>query len=86
MQYWRTKLSLRSVLCGPPKGRSVKALRERCDALIKDPITRSRGVTLTKYLDKVKVATKWRTGIAVLSMEDAQLEMELAVFEVEGTV
>ena len=56
MSYWKKRLSPRSVMVGKPKGRSIKALRERCDALAGEVSTRAVGINLTNWHEKVLVA------------------------------
>ena len=86
LKYWQRKLSLRAVLTGRPKGRSVKALRERCTSLIADPESRATGLLLQEFLERVELARRWRGGQAVVGLSYAKLEEGLGVFELEKVI
>lgn len=73
-------------MVGKPKGRSIKALRERCDALASDSSTRTVGINLTNWHEKVLVAKKWRGGAVVMVMEDKEISDALDLFEATETV
>ena len=73
-------------MVGRPKGRSIKALRERVDALVSTAATRPTGILLSQYLQKVNTAKRWRGGTQVHTLDDTELENDIATFEGEGTV
>ena len=62
VSYYKHKLSLRAVLVGVKKGRSVKALRERVEILQGHDDTAHLGRQLAQYLEKVYIAQRWRGG------------------------
>jgi hypothetical protein len=69
--FYKQNLPVRNVLVGKSKGRSIKALRERVNALSLDPSTRSQATTLGFYHEKLKVAHAWRGGKIVHTLSDA---------------
>ena len=86
MAYWKQKLSLRATLVGRPKGRSIKALRERVETLLEDKDTRTAGLLLNQYHEKVQVARNWRGGSAIAAMDDDTVDKNLSMFQAEATI
>ena len=74
---WQGRLPLRALWVGQPKGRSVKALRDRVDTLCANKDTRSQGILLGEFAKRVGIAAKWRGGAIVMSLSDAELESDL---------
>ena len=84
--YYRESLSLRSVLVGKSKGRTIKALRERVDKLCASKETRTEGLTLSRYHDQVKRACAWRGGHTIFGMTDETFKQDLDMFSANGVV
>ena len=72
--WWRSKLTVRVVLAGKPKGRTLRAIRERRSALMAHKETRGVGALLGEFSDVLETAHKMRGGKACHEMTDDQLE------------
>jgi hypothetical protein len=81
--FYKQVLPLRLVLIGKSKGRTVKALRERVDALSLNQDTRGIGGVLNAYHTRVKVAHSWRGGRIVHTLGDEQYKLEAEMIEHE---
>ena len=82
LKYWRTKLPIRAVLVGRPKGRTIKAIRERAEALSdgKETDAHSEGVLLQNFHDDLEIARSWRGGKGVAAMTEAHIEKSIKLF------
>ena len=86
LSHFRKRLPLRACMTGKPKGRTVKALRERVEELCSKKETRSTETLLADYHRKVQTAVNWRGGQVVHALSDEQLKVELTDLLSEGTV
>lgn len=85
LSYYKRKLSLRAVLVGKKKGRTIKALRERTEKLLSVESTRHIGRLLQQYLEKVVVASNWRGGGLISSLEDGEIAAQWNILQTENT-
>ena len=73
-------------MTGKPKGRTVKAVKNKANALSKNPATRPMATLLSLYWDKLTVAKELRGGHAVHARPWSQLKKDLDMLKAEGVI
>ena len=74
------------MLVGRKKGRTIKALRERVEALLLESDSEAMGKMLKAYYDNVQLAVQWRGGKLIGKADDFAIRKGWDVLKAEGTI
>lgn len=84
--YYRQKLPFRAILVGKSKGRTIRAMRERCNALLAQKTTRTEGLILQKYLEQCKRVNVWRGGQALHGLSEQEYDSDIRLYIDNGVI
>ena len=73
-------------MTGGPKGRTIKAVRERAEGLMEDTSSRAAGQTLDEFRRRLEIGTRWRAPSHIMTLSAKAYSDDLNIFKQESCI